>query len=273
MKSALRAPLLGGLFFVLGLLVPVSSPAFDFPPPMGAVNDFADIIPSSDRQFLEGLAREVLQKTGASLVVATFENLGGLNLELFASNLFSTWGIGKKGEDRGLLMLVALRERKFRIETGYGLEGILPDGLAGRIRDEYFLPHFKKNNFGEGFRNGMSAIALVIAKDAGVTLTGNLDPQGEEPEPLWSKIVKIVVMAIILILIIWRNWPTPEERKGRWWMWPILFFWDGGGSDNTAEDNDRFGGFGGGSGGGSSGGGFGGFLGGMSGGGGASGGF
>ena len=85
----------------------------------------------------------------------------------YANELYSSWAIGKKGEDKGVLLFVTVEERKMRIETGYGVEGILPDGLVGEIRDKDMVPHFAKNNYGTGLLNGMTSIASVIRKNAG----------------------------------------------------------------------------------------------------------
>ena len=124
-----------------------------FPRPVGAVNDFA------------------------SVVVATVKNLEGGNIDLYANELFAYWGIGKKGQDKGVLILLALEERKVRIETGYGVEGILPDGKVGRILDQYVIPLFKKGSYDKGLLNGMIAVGQVIAKDAGVTIGEGYTPK------------------------------------------------------------------------------------------------
>lgn len=255
------------VLLLLGLFLGFSfSPALalEFPPSRGAVNDFANIIPESDRRAMENLAREVLAKTGASLVVATFRTMDGRDIESFATDLFQAWGIGKKGEDRGLLMMVALKERRFRIETGYGLEGILPDGMLGRIRDAYFLPYFKSGKFGPGFANGMAAIAAVIAKDAGVELTGVIQPRSAKR----SGKAGLGGAGFFLIMIIWfvmsmvaRSRYRGRRGGGSLWLLPFLLM---GGGSGRSGGGGGFGGFGGG---------FGGFGGGMSGGGGVSGGF
>ena len=209
------------------------------------------------------MAREVLEKTGASLVVATFKTTGGRDIESFATELFQAWGIGKKGEDRGLLMLIALKERRFRLETGYGLEGILPDGKLGRIRDAYFLPYFKKGLFGPGFANGMAAIAAVIAQDAGVELTGAIQPKAAGR----SNKAGLGGAGFFLVMVIWfvMSMVARSRNRGRGggslWLLPFLLL---GGGSGRPPGGGGFGGFGGG---------FGGFGGGMSGGGGASGSF
>ncbi len=233
--------------------------ALDFPPPKGAVNDFANIIPPESRSRMTALAEEVLEKTEVSLVVATFATTGGRDIETFATALFSAWGVGKKGEDKGVLLLVALKERRFRIETGYGVEGVLPDGKLGRIRDEYILPYFKQGQFGPGFENGLKAIAAVLAQDAGVKLSGQ--PAQAAPRPSGKKATGFPVGLLALLLLFF---VFARRRRGRGGIWPWLFLGAMMGSGRGGHYSGGFGGFGGG---------FGGFGGGMSGGGGVSGSF
>ena len=141
------------------------------------VNDFAHVISASYERRMDALSREVLQKADAALVVATVEDMGGMQIDDYANRLYETWGIGRRGEDRGVLFLLTVQERRVRIEVGYGLEGILPDGLAGEILDQYAVPDFQQNNYGRGFYRSMLAVAGVIAKDAGVQITGAIAPR------------------------------------------------------------------------------------------------
>ena len=89
---------------------------------------------------------------------------------LYVNGLYKAWGIGKKGEDKGVLIFLTLKERKIRIETGYGVEGILPDGLVGEIRDKYFKPQLQAGNYGKAFYDTMYMLSSYIAKDAHVQL-------------------------------------------------------------------------------------------------------
>jgi len=233
-----------------------------FPRPRGAVNDFAGVIAPEYRQQMESLAREVWQKTGTAIVAVTMTAIEGEEINDYVNRLYQAWGIGRKGEDKGVLLFVTVKERKMRIETGYGVEGILPDGLVGEIRDKYMLPFFRKNEFGKGLSNGMIAVAAVVAKNAGVTLTGNpvIEPPRVSPQrakksgfDLWT----IVVVAIVVILLL-------GTRQGRELLpWLIVLAMNRGGGGGGSGGGD-FGGFGGG---------FGGFGGGSSGGGGAGGDF
>ena len=225
-----------------------------FPRPQGAVNDFASVIPSNDKQVMETISREVLQKTGTSIVVVTVDTVGDSDYETYANELYADWGIGKKGEDKGVLIFLTKKERKVRIETGYGVEGILPDGLAGQILDDYVIPPLKQGDYGTGLLNGTIALSQIIAKDAGVTITGTASyQQGYRPRrtrSLGSRIVSLLFF-IILLFVAMRN-PL---------LIPFLLLGMGG---RGGGGGGSFGGFGGG---------FGGFGSGLSGGGGAGRGF
>ena len=156
--------LLKRIFLVVSLVVPslilygigagVSSLFFvqkdiEIPRLVGYVNDFAGSLDSQTSEKLGTLLSELDAKAKAQLFVTVVDTLNGESIETYANKMFNTWGIGDKKTNRGVLLLVAIKDRKSRIETGYGLEGILPDGLTGAIQDEYMIPSFKKLNYSE----------------------------------------------------------------------------------------------------------------------------
>ena len=106
---------------------------------------------------------------------------------MYANELYEKWGIGKKGEDKGVLIFLVLDQCKVRIETGYGVEGILPDGLVGNILDEQVIPLLKQGQYSEGLLNAMMALGQVIVKDAGVTLGEGYHPEEVSPRGLAGK--------------------------------------------------------------------------------------
>jgi uncharacterized protein len=226
----------------------------------------------ASRDSIEAIARELREKTGAELAVVTLADLGGDEIDPVAVDLYSAWGIGKKGKDEGVLILLASKERRVRIEVGYGLEGILPDGLCGSIIRRVMAPDLAQGRIGEGLLRGASAVTGVIAKDRGVTITGALplpeEDRGEDGAHhgffLVALFVAIVLSSLLRAGSNRRGW---MGRRGPWW-------WGGGGPGGFGGMFGGFGGMGGGfGGGGGGGGGFGGFGGGGSGGGGASGGY
>jgi len=201
----------------------------------------------------------VLDKTGSPVVVVTVKDMGGMTVEDYAHRLFRKWGIGDRDRDNGVLILVALEERKIRIENGYGVEGVLPDGLTGSILDRDILPDLRNGDYGAGLYRGMARVAGILAKEAGVAIDGSLEAPEMYPVKDEDGTCLPVVLIFIFLVIV---------TKGRIIPWLLLAFLSGGSGRSGG------GGFGGGFGGGGSfGGGFGGFGGGSSGGGGASRGF
>ena len=125
------------------------------------VHDFANLLSPDDRQALEKLSFDVDQKTTAEIVVVTVNSLDGLPVESYAHELFEKWGIGKRKANNGVLLLVAPNERRMWISTGYGVEALLTDALAGEIRDKHVIPYFKRQDYAGGIKEGANAIATV----------------------------------------------------------------------------------------------------------------
>ena len=227
------------------------------PKPRGLVNDFADVIPASHEQKIGLLTGELFQKTGIPVVVVTMPDIGGAEYNEYANRLYNAWGIGRKGEDKGVLIFVTVKERKMRIETGYGVEGILPDGLVGEIRDRHMIPHLRHNDYGQGLLAGTLAVSRILAEHSGVKLTG------QAPVRKSTKRKSVIgVFPLLLLIIFFAVASGMSRRRGGSWIFflPLLL----GGGGRSGYGGGGFGGFSGG---------FGGFGGGMSGGGGAGGGF
>lgn len=234
----------------------------EFPKPSGYVNDFAGVIPAEYKGKMEIIARELEQKTGVEIAVVTVKTTGDMDYNEYANRLYSAWGIGKKGVDEGVLILNAVEDRKVRIEVGYGLEGILPDGICGEIRDYYLVPFLKKGRYGEGLLNGMLAAVSVIAADKGVTISGETPRRvssGSRAKKGAGGIGSFLTLMFFLFLLSGRG----RRRGGS--LLPLILL--GGMMGSGRSSWGQSGGFGGFSGG------FGGFGGGMSGGGGAGGGY
>lgn len=245
------------LFLLYGNCVFAERP---FPKPKGLVNDFAEVIPDPYEVKIRAVVGELLQKTEVPVVLVTMPDIGEAEYNDYVNRLYAAWEIGKKGEDKGVLIFLAVKERKMRIETGYGVEAILPDGLVGEIRDRYMIPYFKKDQFGEGMLNGALAIVQVIARDSGIRLTGEPSPKAAPKGESGFSFFPFVLFLLLLILAF-------RKRGLRAFLLGALLT-SGRGSHGTGYGGKGFGGsFGG------FGGGFGGFGGGMSGGGGAGGSF
>jgi len=249
-----------GVVCVVALLTAFSASAErPLPKAEGLVNDFAQVIPPAYKKKIAAVTGTLLQKTGIPVVVVTLPDIGGADYNEYANRLYNAWGIGKKGEDKGVLIFVTVKERKMRIETGYGVEGILPDGLVGEIRDRYMVPYLKEDKFGEGLYAGALAVSQIIAKDAGVKLAGKLPQPPKKRGGSGFSFLPILVILIIVMAV--------SKRRGGSWLFFLPFLFGGGGGYGGRYGGGSSGGFGGFSGG------FGGFGGGMSGGGGAGGSF
>lgn len=134
------------------------------PEPNGRVNDFAGILDTATATQIAATIREAERLTSAEIAVATVASLDGMSVEDYANRLFHEWGIGKKDRDNGVLVLVAPNERKVRIEVGYGLEPILPDGLAGEVIRTEILPRFKENDYAGGTLAAVTRIAGIVQR-------------------------------------------------------------------------------------------------------------
>jgi uncharacterized protein len=133
--------------------------------PSADVSDFAGILTPEEEASLEGRCRQLRQTTGAQLAVVTLQSMEGGQIDDFAVKLFERWGIGQQDRNNGVLLLVAIEDRKARIEVGYGLEPILPDALAGRILDEELFPAFRQQRYADGLNAAVARIALIVEKN------------------------------------------------------------------------------------------------------------
>jgi len=150
---------MGFLFLPLLLL----AAGVEFPRPVGFVNDFAQVIPEQVEARIEALCRQIEKKTTAEVAVVTVRKVEPLTIEDYAAGLFERWGIGKRGKDNGVLILVAVGERKVRIEVGYGLEPLLTDAKCGSIIRSVLVPAFRRGDFGGGLMEAVRIIGRLIS--------------------------------------------------------------------------------------------------------------
>jgi uncharacterized protein len=258
-------PWLGMLLVLLSLFAALSSAAQNIPPrpnPPRLVNDLAGMMQAGEAEQLERKLVTYNDSTSSQIAVVTVPTLDGNDIADYAQQLYEKWGIGQKGKNNGILVLVAQQERTARIQTGYGLEGAVPDAIAKRIISNTLVPAFKQNQYYAGLDRATDQL-ISLAKGeykADPSDVGQSRSRGRSGSgiPFW---LIIGVMVLIFIMLRNRGGGGGGRRSGGFgggFIPPIIF---GGG----------FGGGGGGFGGGGGGGGFGGFGGGSSGGGGASG--
>src|SRR6266436_2286520 len=139
--------------------------------PTGYVTDLAGVIGAERKARLETLCAEVEQKTGAQMAIVTVGSLEGESVENYAVDLYKQLGVGGKKDNRGVLLLVAPNERKYRIEVGYGLEPVINDARAGDA-GRAMVPYLRQGNYGKAAEAGAWQVAGYIAADSGVTLSG-----------------------------------------------------------------------------------------------------
>ena len=245
----------------------------DFPQPMQParlVNDFAEMMNANQRDELERLVKMYSDSTSIQISIVTVQSLNGHEAAEYATALGGKWGIGQKGKNNGVLILASLGDHKMFIAPGYGMEGVLTDGLAGRIVRNEMTPEFKANNYYEGFRKAVISIIQVSKGEY------TNEDKGHNSESKRGPGVFIVLIIIIIVILAALKGGGGRGGGGGNYMsrngsglltGMILGNLLGGGRDSGWGGGSR-GGFGGGS---SGGGGFGGFGGGGFGGGGAGG--
>jgi uncharacterized protein len=248
---------------LLLVLLALPARAQNLPELTAPVNDFAHVIDAQSAAGIERLSRALKSASGDVVVVATVPTIEPYgDIHEYATKLFANGGrgIGEKGKNNGVLILLALKQRKVWIEVGYGLEEWITDRFAGETSRQYMVPEFQAGSYGTGLLVGTARVVGRIAKGKNLKLDVQV-PQEEEPDgqpssfPLWLPIVILVAL-----LIFSRIGGGPGAG---------LLFWGLGPWSRWSSGVGPFGGgHGGGFGGGGFGGGFGGFGGGSSGGGG-----
>ena len=152
------------IFFVIIAFALAVFPAFaiDVPFLTGRVTDNAQILSGETRKAVTANLKAHEEKTTNQIAVLTVPTLEGVSIEEYAVTVFNTWKLGQKGKDNGVLLIVAPKDRKLRIEVGYGLEGTMTDGIAGSIIRNAITPFFKNNDYDRGIDEGVRAIINVL---------------------------------------------------------------------------------------------------------------
>lgn len=186
------------------------------PKPEFYVNDYANILSSDTKSYIIQTGKSLQKQTGAQIVVVTIPNLEGGALEDYSTTLFRNFKIGDKTKNNGILILVALEERVFRIEVGYGLEGVLPDGKVGRIRDNYMSPELKKNNFDSGIKNGYNAILKEVSSYYSVDVGGEeAIMNGEEIDIATLKYIPVLAVTSLVFGLIISSLSNKKKITGK----------------------------------------------------------
>ncbi len=256
-----RAGLIGVGVLLLCFAVPASAEPVSQLHPTNYVNDFAHVLSASTEDSLNNVCKQIDQEAHAQIAVVTVNSTDGQDVFDYSVALYQAWGVGSKATNRGVLILYAIKDRKYYTTVGYGLEPILPDGKVGGFGREA-VPLLKRGDYSGAVNLVTLRVANVIAQDAGIQLTGAQAPDERGPQPgvPVGTIIWIIIIAIIVLA-------TPLRKVLFWW-----FLFSGGPRWGGGSSSGSWGGGGWGGGGfGGGGGGFGGFGGGSTGGGGAGG--
>lgn len=212
--------------------------------------DYAGVLAAHDAEELERKLVAIDNSSSNQIAVVTVNSLNGEAIEDVANETFRAWGIGDKKNNNGILLLIAINDRKVKIETGYGLEGAIPDIVANSIIKKDIVPAFKQQNY----LGGINAAVDDLAKAA----VGEYNVTRERGKSLGSKavitIIKVVfIIIVIIIFFVGKSGGGGNYRKrNSSLIWPLLFnsgggsSW-GGGSGGWSGGDSGFGGFGGGS--------------------------
>ncbi len=239
------------------------------PKPPAFVVDLANVVDAATEQRLNTLLHELQQADGTEIVILTIPTLGGRNIERFSVELAEKWQLGRKGKDNGLLITIAVRDRKYRFEVGYGLEDILPDGFVGSVGRSQFVPYFKRGDYSTGIYRGTLAIVQRIAQKRNLKLAA-LSARGVPRVRVYTPSAGAggfaglaccfqLVPLLLILLVIGSVLGGRRRAYGYWgyggglpwWAWLLM-------GSTMGHRHHHYGGFGGGFGGGGFGGGFGG---------------
>jgi uncharacterized protein len=162
------------------------------------VNDFANVIPQTYRSLIQSLSEGIESSTGAQIAVLTVNSTQPMSIEEYAVNTFEKNGIGQKGVDNGVLIVAAIQDRKWRIEVGYGLEGVINDAKAGNIGRTYMTTSFKEGKYGEGLYNTVKTIGDLIISSNETSVNQNQT----QPFSLNEFIIPFVFISVVPFIII-----------------------------------------------------------------------
>lgn len=208
---------LANKFSVLLLIIIVSLSAVTFSyavnvpeRPYNYVVDLAGVVENNTEMKLNRYLQELEVKTTAQLVILTIKSLEGESIEdLSITVAHDKWKLGQKGKDNGVLLLISVKDRKYRIEVGYGLEGVLPDSLVGSIGRNYLVPYFRKGDYSNGIYTATLAIANEIASEYGKQITGMpklkrsiQSVKKDQTSGFIKKIFSLVFFIVLLLLFI-----------------------------------------------------------------------
>lgn len=203
------ATVLVALALALTLITPALAAADDYPaPPASLVADFANVLSADERAQLEQILNGIEAKTTCQVAFVTVTSTNNIPVEEYRVELFERWGIGQKGKDNGLLVLVVTGagpgQRDIQIEVGYGLEPIVTDSLAGRYLDDYAIPALRENKYGEGLISLANAFATLLTSkyDPANPPTSGGQPGSQLPARTFGVSTALLLFALPVLFIV-----------------------------------------------------------------------
>ena len=243
-SNLLKRLLVIALFGLYPAALQAVTPPIPAQPPQYVV-DLAGVLNAETRARLNARLKDLEAATTAQVVVLTVNSLEGEPIENFSHQTAVKWGIGQKGKDNGVLLTVAVKDRKYRIEVGYGLESTLPDSLVGSLGREYLVPNFRKGDFAGGIVAAVSQIINKIAAGQGVEISGQEPGHPAAAKTagflerrklltlLFSLLTPIlIIFFVILLLINIFSWRRRGGGGGFWFRRRGGGGWSWGGGDS-----------------------------------------
>ncbi len=231
------------------MVIAVTPPLPDNPP--GHVVDLAGVIPVRQKENLERLLANLEQKTTAQMVILTIESLDGPDINSFSLQTAEKWKIGQKKKDNGLLFVVAVHDRKYRFEVGYGLESVLPDSLLGSLGRKVLVPYFRQGQYGSGISAATGEIVQILSQHYGVTLAGSQQVVAvrKQRHQGLGGFVSFLFLLFFVLVIYSRSFNRRHGGRGGYGSGTIIYpggGWGGGSSGGFGGFSGGGGGFGGG---------------------------
>ena len=229
---------------LMGFLL-LSSPsfaAFEVPKLKTRILDQANLIDATSEQKINQLLAGHEKASSNQVIVVTLKDLQGYSIEHAGVEMGRAWGVGQKDKDNGILLILAEKERKVRIEVGYGLEGIMTDAVSATIIQEYILPRFKTGDFSGGLLIGTQAIVAALGGEVIAPVAKN--KRSSDGSGLPSIIFMLIFMAFA---VMGRIGGRGRGGRSSLWLLPLMIL--GGGSGGRSSGGGGFGGFSGGGGG------------------------
>jgi uncharacterized protein len=234
---------------LLILAAAISAQALEVPPkPKGRVSDYTSILTGAQIEALNRTLAEFENQTTNQIAVVLIPTLAGDSLEDYSIRLAEKWQVGQKGRDNGVILVIVTKDRKIRIEVGYGLEGVLPDSLAGDIIRQVIAPKFRQGRFFEGIEAGVTAIMAATRGEYRATGDSKRGSRGRSLISFfWPLVIFLIFLSVLSNSVRRRRYYS--RRRGGWFIGGP-FWWGGGGGGFSGGFGGGFSGGGGGFGGG-----------------------